>query len=91
MPDPEKITGYKELSPELIHAINTIKASEKNVAALWLAIMDDPEIAYDWRMMDLARVRFSEAYMYFVRAVAKPDDPFDAARVEDLLPEPPVE
>lgn len=70
------ITGYNDIDAEQLETINTIKASEKNVAALWKAIMEHDLIVTDYELMRQARDHLTTGFMFLVRAVADPDDPF---------------
>ena len=76
VPASQVITGYNAIDAEQLETINTIKASEKNVAALWKAIMEHDVIITDYELMRQARDHLTTGFMFLVRAVADPDDPF---------------
>jgi hypothetical protein len=75
-PEPQTIIGYNEIDQEQLDTINTVKASEANVAALWKGIAENEYLDTDYDMMRQARDHFTTGYMYLVRAVASSDDPF---------------
>lgn len=72
----KKISGYRDLTTREISFINSIKTMHKEVGELWLQLTEEvPDV--DDRCMVSARDRLDEGFMWFVRAVAQPDDPFD--------------
>lgn len=71
----KKITGYRDLSQSEIDGMNSIKALEKDVGALWQQVKDIEGV--DQRMLAIARTEMQTAFMWFVRAIAKPADPFN--------------
>lgn len=71
---PTEIKGYRGFTPETTAKINKIKEMEVQVAALWKEIQQDPEV--DQRLMSLAKTNIQDSFHWFVRAVAKPADPF---------------
>lgn len=73
-PGPE-ITGYRQLSPAHVDAINSIKAAEADIAALWKQLAD--VYPMDARGRKLARDHFEEGFSALVRTVAQPHSPFD--------------
>lgn len=70
------IAGYNPISPEQLDTINTIKAHEENLAALWKAIVEHDDLDTDYDLTREAREHFRMGYMLLVRAVASPRDPF---------------
>lgn len=68
----QKISGYRDLSAYEIDQINYIKGLEREVASYW-RLMVDPNQDTDKRQLALAKTKFEEAFMHFVKAVAKPD------------------
>lgn len=69
-----KISGYRELSQSEIDGMNSIKALEADAGELFKQIQAIPGV--DPRSLALARTHLQEGFMWFVRAVAKPADPF---------------
>lgn len=71
-----EITGYRDLTDREVALMNTIKGLAREVAELWLQVRDDvPDV--DLRALRVARTELQDGFMWFVRAVARPDDPFD--------------
>lgn len=56
--------------------MNLIKSLEREVGELWLQVRDDVTDA-DVDCLDRARDQLRDGFMWFVRAVARPVDPFD--------------
>lgn len=69
------ISGYRDLSAGEINEINEIKNAEKAVAGIWHIIRQD--LAADPRWIHIAKTHFEEGFSALVRAVAKPESPFD--------------
>lgn len=67
----QRITGYRDFDEDTIHTINTIKGVERSVASLWRNIQENTEA--DKRELALAKTHFEDAFMHFVKAVAKPE------------------
>jgi hypothetical protein len=74
--DDGKLHGYNEMNDTQRDTINTIKAHEENLAALWKAIVEHDNIDTDYDLTREAREHFRMGYMLLVRAVASPRDPF---------------
>lgn len=70
----KKISGYRDLNQSEIDGMNSIKALEKDVGALWQQIQKIEGV--DQRMLSIARTEMQTAFMWFVRSIAKPADPF---------------
>lgn len=71
-----RISGYRDLTEREVALMNTIKGLGREVAELWLQVRDDvPDV--DGHALDVARDRLQDGFMWFVRAVARPEDPFD--------------
>lgn len=70
----KKIAGYRDLSQSEIDATNSIKALERDAAELWKQVADIEGV--DKRALHIARTEMQTAFMWFVRAVAQPADPF---------------
>lgn len=68
------IPGYRDLTQDEIESIVEIKECEKVVAVVWNRILDRSP---DLREMALAKAHFEDAFMHFVKAVAKPDTPWE--------------
>lgn len=71
----KKITGYRDLTADEIALMNKIKEIGKGAAMLYHEVMSLPDT--DKRCADIARTRLQDGFMWLVRAVARPDDPFD--------------
>lgn len=69
-----KISGYRELSQEEVDAMNAIKELEREMGALYKSISTVEGV--DQRHLALARTNLQQGFMWFVRAIAKPADPF---------------
>jgi hypothetical protein len=54
--------------------MNEIKAAEASVAALWHRVSETEGVLQ--RPLSIARTELQTAFMWFVRAVAQPADPF---------------
>jgi hypothetical protein len=71
-----RIDGYRDLTEREVALMNTIKGLAREVAELWRQVRDDVPDA-DPRALEVARTQLQDGFMWFVRAVARPDDPFD--------------
>jgi hypothetical protein len=71
MPD---VKGYRELSEDDVADMNRVKDMEKQVGELWRELSQFEDI--DKRSMALAKTHLQEGFMFFVRAIAKPEDVF---------------
>lgn len=70
-----KITGYRDLTQSEIDGMNSVKALEVDVAALWHQLGTIPGVNH--RDLAIARTHFEDACIRAVRAVARPVSPFD--------------
>lgn len=70
----QKITGYRDLSQAEIDAMNEIKALEAQAGELMKRVRGIDGV--DSRHLALARTNLQQGFMWFVRGVAKPADPF---------------
>lgn len=70
----KKISGYRDLSQSAIDAMNSIKALERDAAELFKQVKEIDGV--DQRALALARTELQTAFMWFVRVVARPADPF---------------
>lgn len=70
----KKIAGYRDLSQSEIDGMNSVKALEKDCAELWKQIGEIEGV--DHRALSIARTELQTAFSWFVRAIAKPADPF---------------
>lgn len=71
----QKIKGYRDLSQSEIDAMNSIKALEADAAELFKQVQAIPGV--DQRALAIARTELQTAFMWFVRGVARPADPFN--------------
>lgn len=71
----KKISGYRDLSQSEIDGMNSIKSLEAEVGALFQQIQGIQDI--DGRSMALAKTNLQQGFMWFVRAIAKPSNPFE--------------
>lgn len=69
------IKGYRDLSQSEIDGMNSIKALEVNTGELFKQISQIEGI--DQRSLALAKTKLQEGFMWFVRSIAKPADPFN--------------
>lgn len=70
----KKITGYRDLSQGEIDGMNSIKALEADAGALFQQISKIDGV--DQRTLALAKTNLQQGFMWFVRAIAQPADPF---------------
>lgn len=71
----KKITGYRDLTQSEIDGMNSVKALEADVAALWHQLSTISGVSH--RDLAIARTHFEDACIRAVRAVARPVSPFD--------------
>jgi hypothetical protein len=71
----KKITGYRDLTQSEIDGMNSIKALEADTGALFKQISEIPNV--DQRALAIARSQLQQGFMWFVRGVARPADPFE--------------
>jgi hypothetical protein len=69
----KKIDGYRDFDQDTADVINEIKSLERDVASLWRLTGNTDA---DKRELALAKTHFEDAFMHFVKAVAKPDTPW---------------
>jgi hypothetical protein len=69
-----KITGYRELTQEEIDLMNACKIGESAIADLTKQVKACANT--DQRMAALAVTNFQQAFMWLVRSIAKPADPY---------------
>jgi len=70
----KKISGYRDLSQAEIDGMNRIKELEARAGALFKDIAQLEGV--DSRNLALAKTQLQQGFMWFVRAIAKPADPF---------------
>ena len=68
------IKGYRDLSQAEIDGMNSIKALEVDTGELFKQISLIEGV--DQRSLALAKTQLQQGFMWFVRAIAKPVDPF---------------
>lgn len=71
----KKISGYRDLSQSEIDGMNSIKSLEVDVGELFKQIGEIQGV--DQRSMALAKTNLQQGFMWFVRAIAKPSNPFE--------------
>lgn len=64
------IKGYRELSEIEKDAINSIKENEKNIFEV---LEDSKHLDADPRMLSIAKTNFEQAFMWWVKSIAKPE------------------
>ncbi len=69
------IKGYRDLNASEVAAMNSVKALEADIAALWKQLSDLPDV--NKRDLALARTHFEDACIRAVRAVARPVSPWE--------------
>lgn len=70
----KKITGYRDLTQSEIDGMNSIKALEADAGKLFKQIGQIEGV--DQRTLALAKTNLQQGFMWFVRSIAKPADPF---------------
>lgn len=70
----KKITGYRDLTQAEIDGMNSIKALEADTGELFKQIGQIEGV--DQRTLALAKTNLQHGFMWFVRSIAKPADPF---------------
>lgn len=70
-----KVTRYRQLSNSDVAWMNTIKDAETELAAVWKNVKElAPEA--DQRCLSEAKTCFEHGFHFFVKAIARPEDPF---------------
>lgn len=72
----KKISGYRDLTQEEIDSMNEIKALEAKAAELFKKVSNVEGV--DHRALAVARTNLQQGFMWFVRGVAQPADPFQS-------------
>jgi hypothetical protein len=72
---PEPLKRYRELNETDRAAIAMVQRAEERVASVWRTVMDLEGI--DRRAAAVAKTEFQTAFMWLVRAVARPLDVFE--------------
>lgn len=70
----KKISGYRDLTQSEIDGMNSIKALEADAGELFKQIGQIEGV--DPRLLALAKTNLQQGFMWFVRSIAKPADPF---------------
>lgn len=78
------VTGYRDFSEQELDTINSIKLAEQDIGQLWQQVAKVEGV--DQRCMATAKTQLQQAFSWFVRAVARPIDPFTLV-LEDPKPE----
>jgi hypothetical protein len=66
---------YRDLSQNEIDIINIIKEEEESASTTWHNVRDIEGV--DQRWVNIARTHLQEGFSALVRAVARPDNPFE--------------
>ncbi|MNM21451.1 hypothetical protein D3C81_318120 [compost metagenome] len=70
----KKISGYRDLSQAEIDGMNEIKQLEARAGELFKKVAQVEGV--DQRLLSLAKTNLQQGFMWFVRSIAKPSDPF---------------
>lgn len=68
------IKGYRDLTQSEIDGMNSIKSLEVDTGNLFKQVAEIEGV--DLRALALAKTKLQEGFMWFVRSIAKPVDPF---------------
>lgn len=77
-PTSQGVRGYRDLTPDEVALINRIKETEETIGDLWAQVARSSGVV-DARWMAVARTHLQEGFTAWVRAVARPADPFAKA------------
>ncbi|WP_248920467.1 DUF7681 family protein [Pseudomonas entomophila] len=72
----KKITGYRDLTQSEIDGMNSIKALEADAGELFKQIGQIEGVDPRLLALALAKTNLQQGFMWFVRSIAKPADPF---------------
>lgn len=72
MTDEQKIQGYRELSEEIIDAVNTAKRWENELGDFVTALRESA-LALDPKFAAVAVTHFQQGFMALTRALARPE------------------
>jgi hypothetical protein len=72
---PEPLKRYRELSDTERKVIDAIQRTEENVAVMWRTVAQLEGV--DRRAAAVAKTEFQTAFMWLIRAVARPLDVFE--------------
>lgn len=78
------IVGYRDFNEHEKDAINSIKLAEQDIGQLWQQVAKMEGI--DPRCLAMAKTQLQQAFSWFVRAVARPVDPFTLELPELVTP-----
>jgi hypothetical protein len=67
---PGAVTGYRPQHQHHIDLVNRIKAAENDLGMLYQQVEALPDV--DERMLELARARLQEGFMWWVRSIFQP-------------------
>lgn len=70
----KKITGYRDLTQSEIDGMNSIKVLEADAGELFKQIGQIKGV--DPLLLAMAKTNLQQGFMWFVRSIAKPVDPF---------------
>lgn len=65
-----EIKGYRQLSPDTIELVNTLKEQANNLGEAIDAIAEMPDV--DQRWLAIARTELQKGMMFLIRAITNP-------------------
>ncbi len=68
----QKITGYRDLSPDEIALMNEGKALAKNVGAFIEKVGSHHSVIADQRWLSIGKTDLQKGFMALIRAIAQP-------------------
>ena len=68
------IKGYRDLTQSEVDGMNSIESLEVDTGNLFKQVSEIEGV--DPRALALAKTKLQEGFMWFVRSIAKPSDPF---------------
>ena len=71
----KKISGYRDFTQDELDVINSIKTCEQDVAELYKLIRNTMSEA-DSQWLSLAATHLETGFMYMVKSVARPENPY---------------
>lgn len=72
----QQIAGYRDLNDTEILVVNTLKQVEENLLEV-INTIDTTGVEPDPRWLATARTHFETGFMYAIKAITKPDTPYN--------------